>query len=218
MSEENKHPHLQLIAGGKGRSLSSKQIETLASQEFNSGSFEKALERRDFFLSDTEIAGDKTMNPEEKIQRLKQAILEILEEQGSCLRAERLPPMEELETLANGITVNFSLIDFMSETERPDLPFENIEKHLRAFVDLIRKQCCVISLEELCSHLPKKGVDFCNTDILRIAFYEINRDRIVPLVLVLPNFHHVYKPFPVLMIGDFHVPPIVARVLRSFDK
>jgi len=218
MSEDTSLSRFQLIQGGKGRSFTDEQLARLASQEFNSGSFERALERRDFFLSDTEIDGNKTVDPEEKMSRLKQAILEVLEEQGSCFRAERLPPMEELEELANKIAMNFGLIDFMAETADPELPFKNIRKHLQAFVSLLRKQISVISLEELSFRLQEKGVDFCNTDILRIAFYEINRDRIVPLVLVLPNFHHAYKPFPVLMIGGFHVSPIVARVLRSFDR
>lgn len=218
MSEDTNLPRFQLIQGRKGRSFTDEQLERLASREFNSESFEKALKRRNFFLSDTEINGDKTVDLEEKMSRLKQTILEVLEEQGSCFRAERLPPMEELEDLAKRIDTNFGLIDFMTKTTEPELPFENIREHLRAFVSLLRKQGPVISLEGLSCRLQEKGVVFYNTDILRIAFYETNRNRIVPLVLVLPNFHHTYKPFPVLMIGDFHVLTIVAHVLRLFDR
>lgn len=182
-------------------------------REFNSGSWERALEKRDrLFKRELEIA-DVT-DIEEKARLAKAAMLEILAEE-SGLHADRID-RELLTRLSRHILANHSMIGITQTSGDGETPEQKLSQYLGELEEYLRQVGTTVDLEKVYCLMADKGFYIGNPDVERLLLWEINKDRLVPLVLVMPNHHDPINPFPMLVVGDLSVPAMEARILRTF--
>lgn len=165
----------------------------MAIREFGAGSFSRVLDRADF-LKKGVLIKEKTASAEQ-IEDVKRMMLEILREHAATLTAEHINVPHVLER-ARAVAMNLRLREFMEGTTHPELPAENVRRHLDdlgASIIYSARRACL--REELGSRLLEHGVTLCDSDLPRLLIYEMNLGRTVPQILVLPNTYKRYNPF-----------------------
>ncbi len=218
-----KKPHLSIVARNTDRQLAiRKALDRMAMGEFFSGTFEKALERRDDFF-DRELRIEGVSDREVKAKIAKEKILESLFEEGRVIDTEMLP-VEELTRIVRHIVINKGMKDWLAETgmtlkDSPNLPWQNIKKYVAEFHTLVHHSAGGVSHRERVErHLQEQGIEISNQDVTRLLLYELNKDRMTPQVLILPNDYKPYNPFLVRLVGETKLPPTVNRFLNCFNR
>lgn len=209
-------PYLRLVSSAGRRALARTELlRRLSDQEFNSGSWQQALERKDYFLHHSlEIHGVPTDDVDEKECRATEAILAVLK-QETGLRAERID-RALLKRVTDHVSINLGLIELVETSGDGQTPMEKVEKYMLELADHLWRSGVVITLEGLDADLWELGVHVHNSDLTRLLLWGINSQRLVPLVFVLPNIYKRYNPLLVIIKGDLAVPTNQTRVLRAF--
>lgn len=211
---ENERPKLTLIRG-----LTAEQrhvIHLISNSEFCSGSWEQALSRRDELLR---YDYDRPDIAEADVERRMAALMSDIDDalnDLSLLRGSDFPH-EAVKKSLLGIGMANVVDDFVGTST--DLAEENRVRHGRQLVDdLWRAAVLRTGTEGVHQWLHERGRPSPNnSDLVRIALYEMNADRIgaaLPRVLVLPNSHDAFKPCLIRVADDVETDAETAGALR----
>lgn len=215
--EGNRKPPLQLVSSQTEEELRRRQLlERLALREFNAGSFADVLECREFLLQDY-LRVPRARSVKDAVSRAKRNIVRILTSPAHRIPVEALD-VEKLRDWSDRISMNLGLVEYMADTDRPELPHENVARHLQAFMHymlgLVPRCVTREGLEE------ELGERYCvraeNSDLIRLLVHEINLGRWCPLIVGLPNHHKPYNPLYVSLHGERALPVEVLRLLHAF--
>lgn len=199
-----------------------KVLQRVASQEFVYGSFADVLARSYSLLGSDNLLADGVA-VDQIIPHAQNSILDVLKEGFFTVNVSSLPT-QELVDISSSIGINIAVEQwFRSEgvvlTDFPDLPGHNIKKHIKRFRDLIWGIVRTFALRETVEFsLRSKKVYVHCQDTTRLLIYGLNKDCIIPHVLVIPNDHKPYNPYLVALIHDVGLPADVARFLRCFNR
>lgn len=211
---DNERPKLTLIRG-----LTAEQrrvINLISNSEFCSGSWERALSRRDELLRyDYGRPDIVEADVERRMAALISDIGDALNDL-SLLRGSDFPH-EAVKKSLLGIGLANAVDDFVGANT--DLAEENRVRHGGQLVeDLWRAAILRTGTEGVDQWLHEHGRPSPNnSDLVRIALYEMNANRIgaaLPLVLVLPNSHDPFKPCLVRVADDVETDAETAEALR----
>jgi hypothetical protein len=170
---------------------------------------------------------------ESDLPEVTQAITVTLHKQGAILLTAKLD-LDTVRYHARAMGINLALENFMQYTSHPELPHENFERHLYELVSLIGKATVSqASSESLFTGLYEdKLFAVEHEDMLRYLLYLVNKDRLWPHVLVLPNKHKPYNPGLTLYYDNTSelssmlqtrmlpqgLPADIRRLFRIFDR
>lgn len=194
--------------------------DEIASREFNAGSFEKLLERRGSRLRDyLDVPG--CVEPEQKCATAGEAILKILQDRERGLLKVSAIEAKKLEEFARHFAVNRSIekSGLMERTDNPGLSHKNLVFYFWKMVGLLRDAADRVETREGVEwQLDRMHIRIRDSDTTRLLVYEINKDTLVPKVIVIPNEHKRSNPFFALLEADAPMPTTVMRVLRAFSR
>lgn len=208
---------LSLVHSIDDKTLQFRQLlERACLSEFGRGSFEAVLRdeasifKRGFVVKDPQ--GD-----DQDHKRACETIVAYLQKEGCILRADQID-LVRIKGFGDGLALNLGMIQFMSTTDRPDLPLQNLDRHRQEFGDYLFRIAEQRSHREEIEYkaLRPAGIDVLDQDVTRLLLHQINHDRLIPRVLVLPNMHKPYNPFLVLLEGNRLFPSEIARLFHLF--
>lgn len=193
-------------------------FDRLANAEFHTpGGFDALLERRDYLLQNYATVPGKT-EPNEVAAAIQESIIKVLRDDAAVLQTKRLS-RKKLEEWARRISLNAGLRDFMVHTENPGLPDANIQRYLGEVEDhLSRIALRRITRESVEIALGHLGIQIRDSDLTRLMVHEMNKGRITPIVLGIPNGHDPGKPFYVLLEGQTSFPARINMLLHCFGR
>lgn len=198
-----------------------KKLQRVMNGEFMSGTFQNVLASRTFLLRDLEVEGSTDF--EAAATHARSLIPEVLRNNERVIKVSDLP-VQELIHISQSINVNLAVEQWLKSeglelADVPNLSDQNIKKHVTDFRNLIWGLVGTLSLrEELEDFLKRRGVNTRNQDTTRLLIYELNKDQLVPHVLVLPNDYKPHNPYIVMLIHDAKLPVEVMRLLRCFNR
>jgi len=109
--------------------------------------------------------------------------------------------------------------EFVDGQEGADLVDRNTTKYLLEMAAYLRTLADdIVSQEGVDRYLHDIGIKVHCSDLIRIALFEMNKDRVYPSILVLPNSHHPFNPFVMLVADSPTLSARVCRLLRLFDR
>lgn len=216
--ERPRPPYLKLVVNHTEEELRRvKLLEAARIREFNAGSFEKAIERRDAILRrGLQVTDSETI--EEAIGTAKTEIVHVLDEGYSVIDTAAIDT-ERLLEWAKRIYINVGVEEFMQSTTAPDLPQQNLARHFTDFTHYLTTLAPRrMTRENVESALSERNIRVYNSDVTRLLVFDINQSRTIPRVLVLPSEHKPYNPLMVLLKGETPMPSEAARLLRVLNR
>ena len=198
------------------------KLQKIAASELTAGTFQNVLaHRKDLLQYYLRVEG--ITDPEVAAARAQELILKVLLEKDRTIKVSKLP-IQELERISQHLGINVAVQDWL-ETQGLELadisklPDKNIEKYVKEFKDIIWTLAGILShREELEEELREKGVDIRNQDVTRLLVYDLNKDLVLPKILVLPNDYKPYNPYLVMLIGDAKLSAEIMRLLLCFNR
>lgn len=211
MNEDSKNRPLRLVGPNESR------LHALASQEFGAGSFERILERADFYRADITSSTAGKFQDELWAQAVEEAP-RLIARARADFSPDKLDWDKAFKHLTH-ITVNLGLDEFMADTNHPELPADNVAFHGEALVDCLRDAVLMgYTRENLDMDLNKIcGLRMRGCDATRLLLYDINKDRIAPRILVIPNSYKPYNPFLALVAEESQFTMEQTKLLRIFS-
>jgi len=214
MGNKDDDRHLRLV--GKDERDSNVLYIQLASQEFVSGSWERALARREYFIANDLIVPDEFAD--DPFAALKNGILLALQYNRAQVNLGQIDIARMLEW-GDRLGIIGVAEEFVDGQEGADLVDRNTTKYLLEMAAYLRTLADdIVSQEGVDRYLHDIGIKVHCSDLIRIALFEMNKDRVYPSILVLPNSHHPFNPFVMLVADSPTLSARVCRLLRLFDR
>lgn len=214
--EEDQEPSLRVVSSQTTEELLRRQmLDRLASREFNAPSFADVLERREFLFQHS-LQVPRARSVKDAVSRAKRNIVRML-------TAHRIPvevlDVEKLRGWSDRIAMNLGLVPYMADTDRSELPHENVARHLEAFTYYMLGLTHCLTREQLEKELEERyHIRVENSDVIRLLVHEINLGRWCPLIVGLPNHHKPYNPLFVALYGERPMPVEVLRLFHAFAR
>jgi len=211
--QDDDRPKLRLVRGEREARV---LYANFASKEFVSGSWERALARRDSFIaSDLVVPQEASDDP---FEALKNGIRLALHYNHAQVNLGGID-VERMLKYGDHLGIAVVAEEYTARTEDPDLATRNMTKYILEMADYLRTLSDdIVSQEGIDRYLHDIGIKVYCTDLIRIALFEMNQDRVYPNILVLPNTHHPYDPYVTLIADSPTLPAQVCRLLRLFDR